>query len=269
MLQILIVVFREIVEISLIIGILSAATKGVEGRKKWIISGVLAGILSSVLLAFSTDKISQSLDGAGQEIFNGAVLMAAAVMISWTVIWMQKHARNISGEFKTLKQSIEEGVKPPYSLAIVVFLSVLREGSEIVLFTYSYYLSGTSTETIILGAFGGIIIGAIFGYIMYKGLIKILGKYFFKVTTWILIFLACSLTLQGFGFWVNAGIIDPIIYEVWNSSDILSSKSIFGEFLKIFFGYVERPSLIQILAYITNLVIVLFGLNISKKVKIS
>ena len=62
MLQIAIVVFREILEVALIIGILTAATKEITGRTKWMISGLGLGLLGSVALAFSTDRISESLD---------------------------------------------------------------------------------------------------------------------------------------------------------------------------------------------------------------
>jgi high-affinity iron transporter len=71
MLQIAIVVFREILEVSLIIGILTAATKEIEGRTKWLLAGLGLGIIGSFALAFSTDKISESLDGMGQEFLTG------------------------------------------------------------------------------------------------------------------------------------------------------------------------------------------------------
>lgn len=265
MLQILIVVFREIVEISLIIGILTAVTKEIEGRSKWILGGLFLGIFGSILLALSTDGISQSLDGAGQEIFNGAILLSAAAMISWTVIWMQQHSRTLSGEYKNLSNSIKSGSKPLYSLLIVVFLAVLREGSEIVLFTYSSFISGVLVKDVIIGLFSGILLGTIFGILFYLGILKIFGKYFFKITTWILVFLSCGICAQSFGFFVNADIVPSIIDQAWDSSRFISQKSIFGNFLNIFIGYIEKPSLIQILAYLANLTILIFGLRIFSK----
>lgn len=263
MLQILIVVFREILEISLIVGILMAVTKNIKGRNKYVVGGLSLGVLGSVLLALSTDKISNSLDGAGQEIFNGAILLSAAAMISWTVIWMQKHARSLSGELKSLSQSIQEGKKPLYSLLVVVFLSVLREGSEIVLFTYSSFISGVEAQKIIIGLLSGIFLGVVFGVALYLGILKIFGKYFFKVTTWILVFLACGITAQALGFWVSADFAPAIIEQVWDSSALLSQQSIFGNFLNIFIGYIDKPSLIQIIAYLINLTILIFGLRIN------
>jgi len=265
MLQIAIVVFREILEISLILGILTAATKEIKGRTKWILSGLGLGLIGSFCLAFFTDKISESLDGVGQEIFNGAVLITAATMISWTVIWMQKHAKSLSGELKNLSHSIKVGKKPLYSLLLVSLFSVLREGAEVVLFSYSSYISGVELNKIILGLFIGLSCGVTIGIALYFGMLKIFGKYFFTVTTWILIFLASGITAQAFGFWINADIMPALGNPIWDSSSILSQDSIFGKFMHMFLGYIDRPAGLQIIAYLTNLIILIFGLRLAKK----
>ncbi len=265
MLQIIIVVFREILEISLIVGILTAATKNILGRTKWIVSGLALGLAGSSALAFFTDKISETFDGLGQEIFNGIILATAATMISWTVIWMQKHAKTISGELKQLSKSITEGRAPLYSLLFVVFFSTLREGAEVVLFTYSSYISGVAIDHIISGIFIGLALGISFGFALYFGMLKIFGKYFFIVTTWILIFLASGIMAQAFGFWINADIVPALGNPVWDSSHILSQASIFGKFLHIFLGYIDRPAGLQVIAYLTNLSLLTIALRLAKK----
>lgn len=263
MLQIAIVVFREILEISLILGILTAATKEIPGRTKWIASGLTLGIAASLLLAFFTDKISESLDGMGQEFFNGLILISASVMIGWTILWMQKHARSISGELKRLSNSVREGKKPLYILLVVVFLSVLRESAEVVLFTYSYYVSGTEISGIISGLIAGLILGSAVGFALYLGILKAFGKYFFIVTTWLLIFLSAGIASQGIGFWINAQ-ITPTLGE-FDFSMILSQQSFIGKFLHIFFGYIDQPSGAQLLTYFVTLAALIIGLKIAKK----
>lgn len=265
MLQIAVVVFREILEIALIVGILVAATKNIPNRTKWILTGVGVGLLGSLTLAFFTDTISESLDGMGQEFFNGLILLSASIMISWTVLWMQKHAKSISGELKKLSASIQEGDKPLYALAIVVFLSVLREGSEIVLFTYSSYISGVGLASISTGLIAGTVCGIIVGGALYLGIIKTFGKYFFMVTTWILVFLACGITASGIGFWTNAEFLPTLGDPIWDSSMILAQSSLFGEFLHVFIGYIDQPTGTQVLAYALNLAILVCGLKCTKK----
>jgi len=265
MLQITIVVFREILEVALIVGILTAATKEISGRAKWIWSGLGLGVAASILLAISTDKISESLDGMGQEFFNGLILLAAAIMIGWTVLWMQKHAKSISGELKRLGHSIRDGKKPLYILLVVVFLSVLRESAEIVLFTYSYFISGTPFNEIIFGLIAGLLLGISCGAALYFGMLKAFGKYFFSVTTWILIFLASGIAAAGIGFWINAEIVPALGNPACDLSQILSQESLFGKFLHIFFGYIDRPAGSQLIAYFTTLTMLILGLKVAKK----
>lgn len=265
MLQIAIVVFREVLEIALILGILTAATKDITGRSKWILGGLGMGIISSVILALFTDKISESLDGMGQEFFNGLILLAAAVMIGWTVLWMQKHAKSLSGELKRLGTSIRDGKKPLYILMVVVFLSVLRESAEIVLFTYSYYIAGTGFKEILLGLLLGIATGSAAGLALYLGIIKASGKYFFIVTTWLLIFFSAGIAAQGIGFWINANIVPAFGNPIFDSSEILSQQSFFGKFLNIFFGYIDQPAGSQLIAYFVMLLVLVVGLRVAKK----
>ncbi len=263
MLQILIVVFREVLEIALIVGILTAVTKGIEKRDRYILSGLTLGILGAILLALTMDTISSALDGYGQEVFNGLVLISASILISWTVIWMQQHAKSLSGELKNLANSIKTGKKSLISLLVVVFLSVLREGSEVVLFTYGYYLSGTSLANVTAGLIFGISLGTICGFALYFGMLKIFGRYFFKITTWILVFLACAIFSQGVSFLVNANIIPPIIDQMWDSSQILPQTSTLGNILAAFIGYSDSPTGAQFIAYLSNFTILTIGLIIS------
>ncbi len=265
MLQIAIVVFREILEIALILGILLAATKEIKNRTSWIFGGLSLAIILSIILAFFTDKISESLDGMGQEFFNGLILLSAAFMIGWTVIWMQKHAKSISGELKRISNSVREGKKPLYILSVVVLLSALREGIEIVLFTYSYYISGSAISEIIFGIIFGTLCGIAVGLALYFGILKAAGKYFFSVTSWLLIFFASGIAASGIGFWIDAEIVSAFGNPAIDLSAILSQESFFGKFLNILFGYIDRPAGAQILTYFSTLIILSAGLKIAKK----
>lgn len=263
-LQIAIVVFREVLEISLILGILASATKEIADRGKWIFGGLFLGLAFSLLLAVFTDSISDMLDGMGQELFNGSVMLAAAAMIGWTVIWMQKHGRAISGDLKKLGNQVKEGSKPPFMLAFVVFLSVLREGAEIALFCYSYFISGVSFLSIIFGLALGIIAGSAVGFALYFGLLKGFGRHFFAITSWLLIFFAAGTAASGFRFLSNAALISPIIDPLFDLSGILPQKSLFGEILHILFGYVDRPSAVEFAAYLVVLILLALGLKLTK-----
>ncbi len=259
--QISIIIFREILEISIIISIIAAATKELKNRTHYINIGLIAGVIGSILIATIADNIANAFDGIGHEIINGIILIIASLMIGYTVIWMKTHAKTISKDLKDLGQSVLEGEKPLYSIAIIVALSVLREGSEIVLFSYSYYIAGTSIYELIAGGLVGLLCGAIAGFALYFGLLKTLGKYFFKVTTIILIFLSAGLMSSAMGYLAKAKILPIIITgQLWDSSNIIPRGQFIGEALHMLIGYVEQPSLIQLIMYLL-VIIILFILS--------
>lgn len=253
MFQISVVVFREIFEIALIVGILAAATKEIGRSGRWIFGGIVSGVFASFALAFFTDQISESIDGMGQEIFNGAILFAAAAMISWTILWMQKNAKSLSGDLKNLGKKVQDGEKSLYAIFLVVFFSVLREGAEIVLFTYSYYISGSSIYDIVLGLISGVILGAGFGLSLYFGILKFFGRYFFVITSWMLIFFSAGMVAQGVGFWVSADLILPLGNPIFDLSNFIPQQSFFGKILNVFFGYIDRPYGSQLISYFSIL----------------
>ena len=76
------IVFRESLEAALIIGIMAAATRGIPWRGRWMMAGVLAGILGAMLVASSMGAISDWADGVGQELFNAGVLSLAVGMLA-------------------------------------------------------------------------------------------------------------------------------------------------------------------------------------------
>ena len=68
MLGALVIVFREVLEAGLIIGIVLAATQGVVGRARWMVTGIVAGILGAAVVALFAGAISEAFEGAGQEL---------------------------------------------------------------------------------------------------------------------------------------------------------------------------------------------------------
>lgn len=267
MLKIAIIVFREILEIAIVLSILIAATQGLKGRNKWIFIGLGLGVLGSVILAFFTDNISSMLDGFGQEIFNASILFASSIMIAWTVIWMTKYGRQVSDNLKAFGKKVADGHESVFALMPVVALTVLREGTEIVLFSYGSFASGDNVSELMLGAAIGLGSGLVVGFAIYYGLIKVLGKHFFSVTSWLLIFLAAGMICQSIGFLSNANLIPEIIYPVWDSSFLVSENGILGKVLHALFGYISKPSLSQLIGYVLTIILLILGLNHAKKSK--
>jgi high-affinity iron transporter len=255
MLGALVIVFREVIEAGLIIGIVMAATRGVAGRGRWVSYGVIAGVVGATIVAFFAGAISQAFAGSGQELFNATVLGIAVCMLMWHNAWMSRHGREIAAEMREIGMAVSEGAKPLTALAIVVGLAVLREGSEVVLFLYGIFASGTSGMALFVGGLLGVAAGAAFTALTYFGLLAIPSRYIFSVTGWLIALLAAGLAAQSVQFLDNAGLITALDRTVWNTSWLLSEDSLFGRLLHTLIGYTERPTEMQLLVYVAVLIV--------------
>lgn len=253
MFSIAVVIFREMFEIALIVGVLMAASRGLRKRGQWVAVGVLGGMAGSVGCAFFADRISQAAQGMGQEILNAMILLVAAALIGWTVLWMSRHGRELTAHLKQVGHAVVKGERPIHTLAVVVALTVLREGAEIVMFTYSAFVTGGRPFDLVLGFLFGAFAGAAAGVVLYYGLIKIPTKQIFNVTSLLLIFLVAGMVSQAAGYLTAAGKLPELIPTMWDTSRLLSEDSLGGKLLQVLLGYTQRPSGMQVLVYATTL----------------
>lgn len=256
-----IVTFREILEVSLVLGIILAATKDTQGRWKWILTGLLAGVVGSVLLAVFAEALSNAAEGIGQELFNAAVLLIAAGMIGWTVVWMQKHGRTMAQRTKKLVAGIVEGDAPLYSIAVIIALATLREGSEIVLFTYGMVATGISIVSIGMGLLLGLVAGGMAGACIYFGLIKISPRYIFFVTSWLLVLVASGMASVAAKYLSQAGYFSELSSPLWDSSWLVSEQSVVGQTLHALLGYSSQPIAIQLVFYVITLGVLIMSIQ--------
>ena len=249
MLGALIIVFREVIEAGLIVGIVMAATKGVAGRGRWIAIGIGGGLAGAAIVAVFAGAISEAFQGAGQEMFNAAVLGIAVVMLMWHNAWMSRHGREIAAEMRRIGADVSDGSEPLTALAVVVGLAVLREGSEVVLFLYGIVASGTSVSALFVGGLLGVAAGAAFTALTYFGLVAIPQRYIFAVTSWLIALLAAGMAAQSVQFLDNGGVLTALDRTIWDTSWLLTEDSILGRLLHTLIGYTARPSGMQLIVY--------------------
>ena len=250
MLAIGVIVFREVLEAALIIGIVLAASVGIPGRGRWIGAGIAAGTAGALLVALGAAEIGAAFAGAGQELLNAAILLLAVGMLGWHNIWMARHGREMAAQARALGQDIKAGTRPLTALALITGAATLREGAETVLFVAGVATSADeSLSAMVLGGLGGLAMGVAAGGAVYGGLLRIPTRRLFAVTSWIVLLLASGLAAQAAGFLVQADLLPALGDQVWDTSAILSEKSLPGRVLHTLLGYVARPAGVQLLVY--------------------
>ncbi len=265
MLQIFIIVFREILEISIILGVILASTTGLKNRSIWILSGIALGVFGSVLIALFTSAISNAFDGQGQEYFNAIIVFITCALLIYTVVWMKRYGKGISNKIKDVSSNIYTGKSSFISLMIIISSTIFREGSEIALFTYGSYVShNLSIISIAGGCISGFVAGLAIGYAIYKGVIRFSGKYIFQVTSLLLSLIAAGMAAQVVNFLNAGGLFTEFSYPVWNSTAFLSNSSAPGQILAVLIGYNAQPTLLQLLAYVGTLTLIWLLTRIKK-----
>jgi high-affinity iron transporter len=256
MLGALIIVFREVIEAGLIVGIILAVTRGLRGSR-WLVGlGVAAGAAGASIVAAFAGALAGALAGIGQEAFNAAILLLAVAMLTWHNVWMASHGRELAAEVKGVGAEVRAGTRSALALAVVVAVAVMREGSEVALFLYGLAASaGASRLDLLEGGALGLMLGAGVTALTYFGLVTIPTRWLFRVTTVLITFLAAGLAAQAMMFLQQAGLVEALGETAWNSSAYLSDTSLLGRVAHTLIGYDDQPSQLQVLVY----AVVLFG----------
>ena len=269
------ITFRETLEASLVVGIMLAYLKKTKNTKynNIVYLGVFSGIFASVLSAFLFLSIAGGFTGRAEQVFEGVTMLFGAFLLTTMILWMmnQKHvSRDIEEKMhKEINHSDKIG------LFMLVFLSILREGVETVIFLGSATL--VSERFGFIGAASGITAAIILGYLIFVTSVKVDIKKFFNGSSLLLILFAAGLTSYGVHELQEASIIPTYIEHIWdiNPDAPLSDQGLYplfhengavGSIAKGLFGYNGNPSFLEFLAYLIYFVIVLLIYrNIKKK----
>jgi high-affinity iron transporter len=251
MLATLLIVFREVIEAGIVIGIVLAATTGVPRRGIWITAGAIGGLLGACVVAVFAQEIADLGEGWGQEYFNATILFAASAMLTWHNVWMASQGQSMAEEarIRALGGAVAAGFRPITALAIVVGVAVLREGTEVVLLLYGILAAGNAPGEMTFGGFIGFAGGVALSALIYFGLTAIPIRRLFTITIVLITLLAAGMASQGMAQLQQAGIFLDWSAALWDTSHIIPESSVLGQLLSNLVGYSESPTSAQGAAY--------------------
>jgi len=255
--------FREGLEAILVIVIILLYLKNTNQRfyYKYVYLGSILAIFSSIMFAIVFTAIFGGFSGTAEQIFEGFAFIISGIFVVTLVLWMSKEGPKMKKHLEErVELSIEKG--RVLSIAVLTYIIIIREGIELVLLLTGATSVGSLNEfDVIIGSLIGLGISVGFGLLIYFGVKTINLSKFFKVTNVILILFVAGLITYGIHELIEAGVVNPIIEEVWNIKHILPEKfpdgnsqtpewlEIIGSLLKALFGYNANPSLLEIIIY--------------------
>jgi high-affinity iron transporter len=257
---------REGVEAALIVSIvmtyLVKTGNGSHAPKVWIGTG-LAVLLSSAigLILFNTVGSFQT---PYEQIFEGSTMLLAAGVVTWMLFWMRRQSAGVKG---ALQAAVERVLHTggAWSLAVLAFMAVIREGVETSLFLAGQATSATtgggasSAGSVVAGAVVGLAMAVTIGYGLYHGSRRVNLAVFFRWTGIGLVFIAAGLLSHGIHEFIEIGALGngPWTATAFDLSGVLSHDVGIGSFLRAIFGYSANPEILTLVAHVTYVVAIL------------
>ncbi|MFQ6616219.1 MAG: FTR1 family protein [Fidelibacterota bacterium] len=254
------ITFRETLEAALVVGIVYTFLVKSERTellpKLW--NGVAAALAASVFAALIIQLVAGGLTGRGEEIFEGTVMILAAVILSTMIVWMARN-KNVSRHIENRARSAITGnLGAGVGIFALAFVAVLREGVETVLFLYGVTINqgGLSLATSVTGSLAAVVIG----YLIFSQGRKLPLKTFFDVSSILLILLAAGLIAHGIHEFEEAGLI-PYAGALWDINPprlpngnypLLHEKGLLGSIAAGLFGWNGNPSLPEVAAWLAS-----------------
>ena len=251
----LIITLRETLEAALVVGIVLAYLKKTKNAHhvKYVWGAVVLGVLLSVGLAYVFETYFGGFEGAAEQIYEGIMMITAAILLSWMIVWMMKQR---SGIKKALESKAAAHIEEDHPMGIffLVLVSVLREGIETVIFLKAAMLVGGG-EGVLGGAVIGVLLAIVLAFALFRGVAKIPLRKVFTATSVLLILFAAGLLAHGVHEFQEAGMISIVNEHVWDMNSVLDEKGAVGGLMKGLFGYNGNPSLIEVGSYVFYLVL--------------
>jgi high-affinity iron transporter len=246
---------REGLEAAIVVTILVAFLVKSERRDalKWVWLGVAAAVLMTVAVFLVIQFGENTISGLAAEAIAGIASLVAVAFVTTMILWMRKAAASMSGELRSgMARALKTGSMAVLALA---FLAVGREGVETALFMVGYAEAQTAWP--LIGLIIGVLFAAAIACGMYAGAIRINLAKFFKYTGAFLIVVAAGILSYGVGALQTVGWLPGLADKAFDISTWFNWSSWYGEVIQGIFNITPTPTVLQLAAWLTYLVIVL------------
>ncbi|WP_378146989.1 iron uptake transporter permease EfeU [Cnuibacter sp. UC19_7] len=240
---------REGLEAALVVGILVAYVRKLDRRDVLVRIWFGVGIAIAVSLALGAILTfgAYGLSFEAQEAIGGSLSIVATGFVTWMVFWMLRTSKNLKG---TLQADIDRAlVGAGWSLVLLAFLSVGREGLETALFIWAAAQATGQTLLPLVGALLGIIIAVVLGWLIYRGMVRINLSRFFAWSGVFLILVAAGVLSYGVHDLQEAGILPGLGALAFDVSAAIPPDSWYGTLLKGVFNFSPATTWLEAIAW--------------------
>lgn len=237
-----IIILREVLEAALIISVLLAISQQLKVSRQWIFFALAIGIVGSSIYATYIEDISMAMEGVGQEVVNGSLHL---LIYSFIIMLIFSIRDRVYYQLMLL------------AMVSCVVMATIREGAEIIIYISGFISSPELLLTVSIGSIVGTGIGISIGVFFYYLITSMSFNKGIRLALFLLILIAGAMILQATQLFIQADIISSQ-QPLWNSSSLISERSLFGQMLYALLGYEATPTPIQVICYIASLFLMTF-----------
>ena len=233
-----VIVLREVLEAAVLVSALLALARSIRLGNRWLWLAVPLAAAGVTLYASFLARITDALEGAGQEVVN-ASLQAGVYLLLVPILACSWRAHSRPRLLMIL-------------MAFAISLAIVRECAEIQIYVRAFAALGEHAAAVWAGSALGMGIGISAGVLVY-GALRALPQ------RWALGGCCAALALIGAGMLMQATLlleqVDwlPDQAPLWDSSGLLSEQSFLGELLYAVLGYEATPGALQVGLYLGSL----------------
>jgi len=249
---------REGLEAALIVGII-AAFLGNQGRRdllRWVLGGVVIAVLICFAAGEALHYASKELPQKQQEGLETVIGAVAVGMVTYMVVWMKRHSRDLKGQLEGLAAEAMAGRgNAGRAMVLMAFLAVFREGLETVVFAIAIFDQKTvDTSSAAWGLFLGLACATVLGYAIYRGGVRINLSKFFRVTGLVLVLVAAGLVVNALHTAHEAGWLNAGQGRTVDLSWLVSPGSVRESLLTGMLGLQAHPVTIEVVGWLVYLI---------------
>ncbi len=251
----LLISLREGLEAGLIVAIILSYLARIDGRRYFrpVLLGAGFAFAACVALAAALQVAAADMPDEALEAFEGFAMLFAVGVLTWMIFWMRSQARSLGSDLRA-KVDVALRAGSGFTLVVLAFSAVAREGLETVLFLFAGSSSAESFTLYWAGVGAGLAIAAGLAWLIYAGSARLPLGPFFNVTGMALIVLSAGMLVNGMADLAEVGLLPGLGPHLWDTYRWVGDNSDTGRFLHTILGYQSSPYLWQVIAYVAYLV---------------
>ena len=257
MLPTFVIGLREGLEAALIVGIIAAFLRK-QGRRdllRWVFAGVAGAVGLCALVGVALEVYSRDLPQRQQEGLETVVGVLAVAMVTYMVVWMRRHSRELKGQLEGLAADALTGsANAGRAMVLMAFLAVIREGFETVVFLLAAFHEAGSGPAAGVGALLGLVIAVGLGYGIYRGGVRLNLSKFFRATGLVLVLVAAGLVVNALHTAHEAGWLDAGQGTTVDLSWLVQPGTVQASLLTGMLGIQTHPVVIEVVGWLAYLV---------------